>query len=71
MLSKKKAKLREIYSLSSHEVIQPKMLPAKQSYGSFTEVAPMAVVEEFIDEKIKANILKPDRFYSSEPNGIL
>lgn len=47
------------------------MLPVKQSYGSFTEVAPMAVVEEFIGEKIKANILKPDRFYSSEPNGII
>lgn len=31
ILGKKKAKLREIYSLSSHEVIQPKMIPVKIS----------------------------------------
>jgi hypothetical protein len=65
LLNKKKARLREIYSLSSHEVIQPKMLPVKFSQAQFTQVVPMAIGEVFLDEKIKANILKPDRFYSS------
>jgi hypothetical protein len=65
LLNKKKSKLREIYSLSSHDIIQPKMVPAKFSHVSFMESVPMAVVEEFTDEKVKANILKPDRFYSS------
>ncbi len=45
--------------------MQPKMLPMKQSYGSFMDHVPMAVVEEYTDEKVKANILKPDRFYAS------
>jgi hypothetical protein len=65
LLNKKKARLREIYSLSSHEIIQPKMIPAKLSHASFIEVPSMAIGEPFLDEKIKANILKPDRFYSS------
>lgn len=31
---------------------------------------PMAITEEFLDEKVKANILKPDRFYTKKPNSI-
>jgi hypothetical protein len=41
------------------------MLPVKFSQAQFTQVVPMAIGEVFLDEKIKANILKPDRFYSS------
>jgi hypothetical protein len=69
LLSKKKSKLRELYSLSSHEILQPRIMPAK-SDGPFMSMAPMAVVEEFLDEKVKANILKPDRFYTRKPNSI-
>lgn len=69
LLNKKKSKLRELYSLSSHEILQPRMMPGK-SEGPFMSMAPMAVVEEFLDEKVKANILKPDRFYTKKPNSI-
>ena len=40
-------------------------MPPKLSYPTFIDVPSMAIGEPFLDEKIKANILKPDRFYSS------
>ena len=69
LLSKKKSKLRELYSLSSHEILQPRIMPAR-SEGPFMTMPPMAIAEEYLDEKVKANILKPDRFYTKKPNSI-
>lgn len=70
IINQKKAKIKSLYDCRSHEVLQPSLIPTRKIYPEFMSVSPGSKGQEFISEKVKANVLTPDKFYSKEPNSI-